>query len=408
MLPSNSGGSCVAKSANKQTIDEDELEAREKSRYFLIDLGFEAGETFCRRLLESGEFSTALLKKYARRGSKSGSKAELAEDVASQIVNDELDADAFMLDFCRQGRDWLCLRLGTKANVWSEDGQAIEFLTTHSRARRWHWYGPFGDGTERWYVAAKDIDQLVSVSDTDPPIKRPMRWHVIVQVTPHFAALHWFNASVREDADATHSSQFPFWHHINDVYEELSQKVTGHWDPEDPNLSELVLHTLMERYEEDRKYKWHHQAFRSMHDSVALNARSSRKVDGNAASGLETLTRDLALTTAKSYGVDLDDKSKIARAERDIRWRLLRERGTRSYEFTLDKRATPKPTRIARMRVSFGVDEPVDGRETPDTLQYIHCFASYGRSTEALKFILKELGLTRTGRDVFDDNDELD
>jgi hypothetical protein len=372
----------------------EEAERPKLFRHFLVDYGYPAGESFCRALLDAGEFAPAMLGRFCQAGFKNMPKQQVASHVASRLVNGEINADDLMLAFCQQPRDWLCLRLGNKVNLWPQKGTAIQFLTQRESHKGFVWYGPFGTGDERWYVVAKNIEQVVNLGDEWG--KRNMRWHVMVQMTPGYVALHWFNASVHEKPEQKNHPQFAFWHHTNDIYTELNSIIRGNWDPEEPNLARLILHEAMERYEDHPQYKWDHKAVRSIFDSVALSASGSgtKMITGSnkeerAASGLQILTEELASTVAEALGIK--DEALVRKGERALLRKILRGQGTKSYEFTLDERQSGNP--IARMRVSFGVDTAHAGRQTQDTIQHVHCFAKYGRSTGALKFILSELGL---------------
>lgn len=123
-----------AEPANDQLdADEGELEQRQRFRHFLLDYGYEPGEKFCRELLSSGEFSPALLGRFCQVGFKSLPKEQVAGHVAARLMNDEISADDLMLAFCQQPRDWLCLRLGNKVNLWPQMGTGQQFFTERDK-----------------------------------------------------------------------------------------------------------------------------------------------------------------------------------------------------------------------------------------------------------------------------------
>lgn len=359
-------------------------------RYFIVDLGYAEGEDFCKHLLQASDFSTSLLRSFAADGSKSLKKDELAAHVASRIENLEVTAEDLVLAYCQQPRQWLCVRFGTKAASWPRKRTAIDLLTKMEKGTELVWYGPFGTGAERWYVAAQNVKHHVDIGD-DVFKPFPMRWQVAVQVTPTFAALHWFNASTREKQSMQHTSQFAYWHYLNDIFADLRTMLHGDWDAEEPNLAEVILHSAFDRYVDNDSgdYRWIHKAVRSNYESVALNASGSTggTKEERAASGLTILTQELAETAAQAVGLQKDEKA-VTKIERALLRKILRQWGTKSYEFILNAGAGGDG--IARMRIYFGAETPLDGKQTQDTIQHVHCFAKYGNSTEALKFILEE------------------
>lgn len=376
--------------AAKKRAQEDEGTPNTQVRYFIVDLGYAEGEEFCKQLLCASDFSTALLHHFAADGSKSLRKEKLAAHVAARIDSGDVDANDFVLAYCEQPRTWLCVRFGSKAPSWPRKHTAIDLLTRREKkTSAIVWYGPFGSGNKRWYVAAQNVKHYVDLGDEGfKPY--PMRWQVVAQVTDDHVSLHWNNASTREKESIQTPVQFPYWHYLDDIFAELRSMLHGEWDAEEPNLSDVILHAAFDRYVDSDEYDWHHKAVRSAYESVALNASGSGATgtrEERAASGLQNLTRELATTAAKAIGRGKDNEA-IDKIDRALLRKILREWGTKSYEFILHDGGEDAP--LARMRVYFGADTPKDGKQTQDTIQHVHCYAKYGGSTGALKFILEE------------------
>lgn len=385
-------------------------------RYFLVDLGFEEGSQFCRFLLDTGDFSHGLLRSFAPKGSKGLSKGQLSIELASLLLDNRIDAQEFVLAYCRQPRQWLSVRSGSKGHAWPSRLSAKDFLTKREKSGGTSWYGPFGDGAERWYIATRDVKHY-SAEEGQILAPHRVRWQVVAQVNSEFAALHW-NGFTHRSEDANEGfKQYPYWRDIPAFFRELADIVDGDWNAEEPNLAEVILHGSLGRYADSLEHKWTHKRIRASYQAVAVNASGGAIHGGTteeelAATGLQILTSALAKTAVNALGRASDEVA-LRKVERALLLKILHDWGTKSYEFILrsnqgdrveegDEDAyaadeiaefqlpeEPSNGRV-RMHIYFGADAEIVGSTTQDSLQHVHCFADYGGSTAALVFILRE------------------
>jgi hypothetical protein len=383
-------------------------------RHFLIDIGYDEGEQFCKALLESGDFSQGLLRSFAERGAKGLSKANLAAEIAGQLVRDEIGAEEFVLAYCKQPRQWLCVRMGScKLHRAPEYLSAQEFLTRREPDENTRvWYGPFGSGNERWFIGTLNVPH--ETANAENTIDRHfIRWHVIAQVTPNFVALHWnnFGHRTRDPIDQRFViNQYRYWLDIPVFFGDLADDLDGEWDREEPNLTNIILHGSFDRYSENPDFAWEDKGVRAAYQSVFLNASggaTGKAGDEQAARGLRILTTAMAKTATSALG--RKDASSLAKVEHALRRMVLHEWGTKAYQFILEPKHDEEAeddgddsadasdnedvTALGmRMHVIFGTETPrAKGTATIDSLQHVHCYARYGGSTRALRFILQEM-----------------
>lgn len=117
--------------------------------------------------------------------------------------------------------------------------------------------------------------------------------------------------------------------------------------------------------------------------------------------GLKALSRKLAESALESLELPHNSLT-VSRVESGLLHTLIREWGTLSYEFSLNKPLqTQQPNiedsgdrlqleGIFRAHCYFGLKKLT---KTQDSLQHLKCNASYGSSTKALEFLLSELEL---------------
>lgn len=151
----------------------------------------------------------------------------------------------------------------------------------------------------------------------------------------------------------------------------------------------------------DFHYKWQHLRIRAESAGVALNAHSSGISEINV-SGLQALSRQLAESALETLGL-IDDVEKISNVENALLRTLLKEWGTKSYEFSLDREVNLREAdtessekkaqleKLFKAHCYFGLKP---NSTTQDSLQHLKCYSGYyGGSTSVLKFLLRELGL---------------
>ena len=265
------------------------------------------------------------------------------------------------------------------------------------------WYGPIitSNISQKWYIRTFEISYYIKTGQELQDNR--IRWTVIAEVGKNYLALSWNNftyTQIVEDEKKTVPGQFPFWKsdYIPQCFDELSQYLQGQW--KEPNLHALVLHTLWDKYTMNNNYRWQHLRIRAEASGVALNAHSAgiSEIDVR---GLQALSKTLAESVIESLGVSGDLK-KLERAENAVLSTLVKAWGAKSYEFRLDKNPpanstetdeaqNQQPIRLFKAHCYFGLKPE---SKTQDSLQHLKCyFGYYGGSTNALRFLLKELGL---------------
>ncbi|WP_319422995.1 hypothetical protein [Pleurocapsa sp. FMAR1] len=148
----------------------------------------------------------------------------------------------------------------------------------------------------------------------------------------------------------------------------------------------LILHDMWDKYIRNSQYQWHHIRIRAESSGVALNAHSSEVKEINV-KGLKALSGKLAESILESVGIT-DDLNKSLAEVAALRT-LIKEWGTKSYEFSLEKEDLNKKSRYNRLikaHCYFGLKP---NSSTQDSLQHLKC--DCGGSTGALKFLLGEL-----------------
>ena len=153
--------------------------------------------------------------------------------------------------------------------------------------------------------------------------------------------------------------------------------------------------------QDTNNYRWQHLRIRAEASGVALNAHSAGISEINV-KGLQALSRKLAESALET--LDFSDLTQCNRVENAILHTLIKEWGTKSYEFSLEKvpaqhqkleaESSTKPPELDKLfkaHCYFGLKS--DSR-TQDAFQHLKCYDSgYGGSTLALDFVLRELGL---------------
>ncbi len=363
-------------------------------RHFLVNLSYQPGPDFMRALLETGEFSTSL---FRAAGASRPSKQDSASALCDKLYASRELADDLVLRLCQTPRTWLYLALlpaGVSPSPQSGCASAWDFLSEFGPRKQW--YGPFTDSADpsvSWYLrtqaVAHHIEQASFDGEEKPTMARvAVRWHVAAMVGPGYVALHWNNFSHLEKGDHAGQSgdQFPYWEHMPQVRAELLDILgLGDVDLEEPELNDLVLNKLIEKYEPDPQFEWKHLRVRAEQYGVAMNARSSSaKASEYDIGGLRKLTTALAESAAGAVGHSANPDT-VSAIERSLLRTFIREWGTLSYEFELNKASGEK---VFRGHVYFGEREKDAG---PDSLTHCKCLQKWGGSQRVLAFILEHL-----------------
>jgi hypothetical protein len=340
------------------------------------DFGFQ-GVEFTKALLESSDYNASSLRNLAQPGVPSR-KAALAHDVAERLGQGQLDPQRVIDAYAAQAKTWLTLRLGPFANA-PQLPDAARLLFEFGADG---WYGPVRPADaqdETWYLHVT----RVPTPHKDYP-EAAVRWVVSAQVARGFVALHW-DGFTHPTAPGKAPSQFAFWEYVPDLLHSLGELLGASWHV--PQLHQLVLHSLWDRYLNHAQYIWRHLRIRAESRGVVLNASSTAVAEINV-HGLEALTAALTDASLAALGLDLSSVSKDA-VEAALLRTLIQEWGTNSYEFSLDLREpSGEVQKVFRAHCYFGLRPLL---HTQDSLQHLKCYASYGGGQAALRFLLEHL-----------------
>jgi hypothetical protein len=367
-----------------------------------VDNNFPSGIDFCIQFLSSPEFNEVTLRKLAPSASSKEKKHDLALRVAHALEQSQLTPNQVLLEYVTQPRRWLSLKQGLcekTPNLKSPAQLLWEFGEQG-------WYGPITDSTNlrKWYIHISKIPDYVhrGSGEASQLEQRYIRWSVIAEVSHNYVALHWQGFTFTEITEdhTDQAVQFPFWRdiHIPKLFDELTNHLQGDWVH--PNLHRLVLHDMWNKYLDNFHYRWHHLRIRAEADGVALNARSSGVTEVDVR-GLQALAQKLAESALERLGCP-DDVEQISHVENALLRTLIKEWGTKSYEFSLDRKPNlieassqdtdnkPKLENLFKAHCYFGLKQD----STQDSLQHLKCHSRYyGGSTGVLNFLLRELGL---------------
>ncbi|NJR19828.1 MAG: hypothetical protein HC785_32005 [Calothrix sp. CSU_2_0] len=157
---------------------------------------------------------------------------------------------------------------------------------------------------------------------------------------------------------------------------------------------------MWDKYLNQSCYKWKHLRVRAEASGLAINAHSSGVQEVNVR-GLQALSEHLAKSILELFGLDCDEIN-ITKAENKALLIFIKEWGTKSYEFQLDrevisdeneaeKSKKDKLENLFKAHCYFGLKP---NSTTQDCFEHLKCFMGYyGGSTGVLKFLLRELGL---------------
>ncbi|MDM3848844.1 MAG: hypothetical protein PT119_02375 [Aphanizomenon gracile PMC627.10] len=327
-------------------------------------------------------------------GSSRLKKAELAAEIANALDKGKVTPETILLEYVKQRKTWLSLKQGT--HVLTPNLKPAAFLLKEFGEDGW--YGPIQEANQphkKWYIRTHKIDD-----SGKRPDKRDIRWSVIAEVGKDYVALFWNGFSLSSTiSERIEAIQFPFWHHIPGFIDELANHCQADW--ERPNLHKLVLHDMWNKYLNKSidgiAYKWKHLRIRAEASGLVINAHSAGVQEVNV-KGLKALSERLANSVLQKLGL-VGDPDKMSDAEDAILLTLIKEWGTKSYEFQLDRELTAiemetetdelkkvKMKCLIKAHCYFGEKS----NTTQDSLQHIKC---YGSSTSVLEFLLKELEL---------------
>jgi hypothetical protein len=374
------------------------------SKKVFIDNGYPQGQEFCKQFLSCSEFKINTLKKFVSSSNKD-TKNDIASKLAKALEENKISKTDLIRAYCQQPRIWLSFKQGNTIKI--PKFESPELLLTEFGKEGW--YGPIIDqeSDRKWYVRVKRIEDFIRRGSGEATIldKRYIRWSVIAEINTNYIALFWdgftFSQCISERID--NPAQFPFWHYIPQYFDELAQDCQAQWN--EPNLHNLILHNMWNRYLGDKDHRWQHLRIRAEASGVALNAHSAEIAEIDV-KGLQALAKHLAQSALDSLLRDLDNtlisplgqlklRDKIDDLENALLCTLIKEWGTKSYEFSLQKLnnngdSSSSEYNNIKTHCYFGLKPE---SKTQDSLQHLKCYIGNGGSSSVLKFLLKELGL---------------
>jgi hypothetical protein len=376
-----------------------------------LDVGYLEGYPFCQKFLSSPEFTVDFLKSFnVFRRSDLKTKEGYAINIAGAIEQKELDYNDLLIKYVQKPRVWLSLMQGTHSEI-PQLKNPRDLLFSFGESG---WYGPIRElaNSKVWYIYTCRVEHFIpreygEEGNTKTFDVAYIRWPVIAEVGEKYVALSWDGFSNTSEEKKDSRSQFPFWLHIQGAFKELETILGAKL--EHPALEDLLLYKLWDKYDKPQ-YKWSHKRVRAKSSGIALNAHSGDddEVDIDD-SGLKVLSRTLAEAALDSLNYSFSyDSQQLFQVERAILHTLIREWGTKSYEFRLKKISDAQ----ASIPDTADIDKDVENKvkvetlfrvhcylgldllsNNQDSLQHLKCYQECGSSTGVLKFLLAELNL---------------
>jgi hypothetical protein len=369
-----------------------------------IDKSFPVGKVFCTKFLCSHEFNTVALKSLVK-SNKNQKKNDLAESVAASLENQSISAHKILVAFVQQPRKWLSFKIGNHEKCPTLK-DASQLLTEFGEDG---WYGPIIDsGTEKkWYIRTHRIPypergiyqagertEGEIIAREAKQVSSFIRWTVIAELGENYVALSWNNFRFKDseidiaDPRSENLVQFPYWKYIDSFFDELTSKCKSDW--KHPVLHRLILQNIWDKYIDNSSFTWRHLRIRADNCGVALNAHSTGAFDSEKMKGLQALAKQLASSALKSLGAE--ETTEVANSVENALLRtLIKEWGTKSYEFSLDQVSGngQKSMKVFRAHCYFAIGTSPSPQ---DSLQHLLCFiGDYGGSSQTLQFLLSEI-----------------
>lgn len=348
-----------------------------------IDRGYSDPHTFCIQFLQSPEFKLETLMKFI---DYHPNKSSAATDVARKVRDNSIDKKLLMLEYAKQTRQWFALKTGEFPDPFeAEDPEKL--LTEFGDE---NWYGPIENDEDdsKFYFRNHSFNDYRAI-DGKVEVAR-IRWVVVANVAESHLTFHW-NGFTTNSSDNTDSrSQFQFWNYIPDEIGELEDALDVEYDY--PDFHQLILEEIWDNYISNPEYTWNHLAVRAEASGVALNARSAGVQQLNV-TGLLGLANKLAISVIDEIeesllrslrSVSRRDRL-IERAEIKIIKTLIKDWGTKSYEFRLVK----GDDKVFRAHSYFGLKPD---HNTQDCFPHFKTYLQFGGACKAIEFLLSELG----------------
>lgn len=342
---------------------------------------------FAMQFLASGDFDIASLRAICAELDipRANRKRDILNNIEHFLTLSNLEeySQVILEKLTQRSKKWFTFRVGS-INKFPKLRSPIEIVFLEGRPE---WYGPYqvSDDDAFWYVRPHfpllwEIDEK-----TSEPVERQLRWLCFARVTNTVASLHWQGFTIASDPDSIErGKQFPYWKHIPNFFDELEDMLGSKL--EYPNLHELVLHNLWDKYRNKEEFVWTDTRIRAESGGVSLNARSSgaNSVVDIDVRGIKHLARTISLAVIRKMDITNLSRGELNQIEETVLRTLIREFGTKSYEFSLET----KSDKIMKAHFYFGTRPEIPG---PDTFPHVNCFTSWRHDKEQFMFLLRHI-----------------
>lgn len=344
-----------------------------------IDRGYADPRTFSEMLLDSPEFLSGTLKKFADYGTN---KRAMAVHIANQLEYEKVNAEKLLLEYAKQTRQWFTYKMGEYKDIPNLN-DPTELLFKFGEER---WYGPIYCDEEEVYYFLR-VHKITHYEKEDPQSteikEHRIRWMLLARIDENNISFYWNGFTTNQEDRIDVNSQFPFWLHVPQAIGEMEKLLGGKYKY--PLINKIVLEGMWDQYAQDPDYDWRHLAVRAEASGVNLNARS-KGVQEIRVEGLLALAEAIAKSLIEDLLPKVNQSKKkrlLARAENSIMRTLIHEWGTKSYEFSLDL----EQDKIFKAHCYFG-SKPQS--MTQDRFPHFKTFKKYGGPFKALQFLLSE------------------
>lgn len=248
------------------------------------------------------------------------------------------------------------------------------------------WYGPVShpiDESANWYIRPVFLNHWEILSGQSSPQQSLIRWLCFVRVYKEITSLHWRGFTYTDAPERVHQNniQFPYWERIPRIFDEFQSITNARLS--DVGLHRIILHDLWDIYRYDQNFTWIDRRIRAESGGVSLNARAGniQELSIQGIRGLaNTIRCSIESELTKNYGRGFQNGELI---DEVILRTLLREYGTLSYEFSLEKR---NGEQIFRAHSYFGQRLNFNG---PDCFPHLNVFTTWQSDLSLLQFLSK-------------------
>jgi hypothetical protein len=337
-------------------------------------------------LFLSSDFDISTIKKVYRASGLSiptgAKKSRLVDVLAARCEQSSHVREKVIQSLLLRNHGWLTFKKGTFSKL-PRLSDASELVISIGEEK---WYGPVSspeDVYANWYIRPVFLTHWETSSDRTAPQQSIIRWLCFVRVSGATTSLHWRGFSYADTVDKAQNKnvQFAYWQRVPTIFDEFQELADVKLYEVD--LHKIILHELWDAYRYNEDYSWIDRRIRAESGGVSLNARAGhiQELSIKGIRGLaNTIRCSIESELAKTYGHGLPDGQAV---DEVILRTLLREFGTLSYEFSLEK---INGERFFRAHTYFGQRNHFDG---PDCFPHLNVFTTWQSDLSLLHFLLR-------------------